>query len=102
MNKTPPNRELAADLAKELLDFTDGLRRKLGAQDPEGRTLSLGITMFFGMVLATVKELEDRETMAGAAVGFFPEDRCGGLFPEDRCGGLFPEDRCGGLFPEDR
>jgi len=65
-----PNRELAVNLAKELLDFTDGLRGTVCTQDPEGRTLSLGVTMFFGAFMAAVKEWEDRETMAGAALGY--------------------------------
>jgi hypothetical protein len=63
-----PDKEKASKLAKELLELFAASRDK--KNDPEGRTATLGATIFFGMVLACISDVENREMMCDAAVGY--------------------------------
>lgn len=65
----PPNKELAADLCSHLLDATETFRKAKLKSDTDGRTMSLGITMFAGVLLAMTPE-EDREFLTNAMQGF--------------------------------
>jgi hypothetical protein len=40
---------------------------QISTNDPEGRSATLGATMFFGLVLGVVRKMEDRTTMCDAA-----------------------------------
>jgi hypothetical protein len=43
---------------------------QISTNDPEGRSATLGATMFFGLVLGVVRKMEDRTTMCDAAMGY--------------------------------
>jgi hypothetical protein len=66
-----PNKAEAVVVMDRLMQeyFTLG-NELLKQRDPEGRTLNLGVTMFFGAVLACIKTLEDRQLMCDAAIGY--------------------------------
>ena len=40
------------------------------ANDPEGRSFTLGATMFFGVILAAIKSWDDRRIMCDAAMSY--------------------------------
>jgi hypothetical protein len=65
-----PNKHDADRLASALKDVVASMEREFGDRDPEGRSLSLGITMFFGMMLAMTRSLEDRQMMCETAMGY--------------------------------
>jgi hypothetical protein len=63
-----PNRHLAADLCRHLLDAAEAFREANLKDDPEGRTMGLGITMFAGVTMAAVL-FELRDEMCNAMRG---------------------------------
>jgi hypothetical protein len=46
------------------------MRNDLQSRDPEGRSLNLGATMFFGVWLSVIKDFDDRRMAADAALGY--------------------------------
>ena len=65
-----PDKSRALDICKALLDEANKQREELGTRDPEGRTLSLGVTLFMGIFMSSIKDFRDREELAHAAVGY--------------------------------
>ena len=63
-----PNKDVAGDICGRLLEVTGELSREL-ENDPEGRTLSLGVTMFFGTFMSAIDE-DGRQMMCDAAQGY--------------------------------
>jgi hypothetical protein len=69
VNDYRPDRSLAADLCRHLLDATEAFREARLSNDPEGRTMSLGVSMFTGVVMAAVP-FDRRDEMCDAMQGF--------------------------------
>ena len=67
---SPPNTEIAEVVADRLLQVVFAARDEFADRDPEGRALNLGVVMFFGAFMSTVKKWDDREQMCGAALGY--------------------------------
>jgi hypothetical protein len=61
------NKKRAGEISEKLLEFSNSLIDDEG--DPGGRTFSLGVCLFAGAVLATMKE-EDRDAFCDAARGY--------------------------------
>jgi hypothetical protein len=63
---TSPDRAEAARICTELMGAVAQLREELAARDPQGTTLSLGVTMFFGAFMSCVasKQHPDRDLMS--------------------------------------
>jgi hypothetical protein len=66
---TRPNKEEAWNICDRLMKLTWELRDQLGQRDAEGRTLSLGVTMFMGAFMSAI-DVEGRELMCDAAQGY--------------------------------
>ena len=66
----PPDKAIAGAVLDRLMQLVFALRAEFDARDVEGRALNLGVVMFFGAVMAAIKEWEDREDMCQAALGY--------------------------------
>lgn len=66
----PPNAEVAVDIAEQLLAASNSLMQHYKASDPEGRTFSIGVTMFFGIFLSAIASEDDRRIACDAALGY--------------------------------
>lgn len=64
-----PNKADALAVCEGLQAASMALKDQIAACDPEGRAFTLGVTMFFGWIMAAVSE-EDREIMSQAALGY--------------------------------
>jgi hypothetical protein len=63
-----PNKDVVADMCKRFVDLSGEM---LNTQtDPEGRTLNLAITMFFGVALTECRDFADRRLMCDSAMGY--------------------------------
>ena len=73
----PPDKANAQEVCRKLLALCTELREEL-PNDPEGRTLALGVTMFFGVFLSAISK-EYRQQACDAAQGFAlnTDDRIG-------------------------
>jgi hypothetical protein len=67
---TPPNKEYAGIICDRLGKALFEARAELADRDPEGRALSLGVTMFMGMFMSTITGMADRQLMCDAAIGY--------------------------------
>jgi hypothetical protein len=66
----PPDKELAADIMDRLMETMFAARDEFADRDPEGRALTLGIVLFLGSFMSSIKKWEDRQQMADAALGY--------------------------------
>jgi hypothetical protein len=67
---TRPNLEDARLVLDRLTTRFFELQGELQSRDPEGRSLNLGATMFFGVWLSVIKDFDDRRATADAALGY--------------------------------
>jgi hypothetical protein len=67
----PPNKEYAGIVCDRLGRALFDARAELaGRDDPEGRALSLGVTMFMGMFMSAITNMDDRMQLCEAAIGY--------------------------------
>jgi hypothetical protein len=69
MTEYRPNKREAADICERLMALTEQCRQEIADHDPDGRTLSLGVTLFAGTFMAAVPE-QYRQLMLDVMQGY--------------------------------